>query len=59
MAYIDRLFVLLILSAYFIVPWIIEWAGLTAVAWYQFYLIWFFAIGLAYWVSRGKDLDDF
>ena len=59
MAYIDRLFVLFIIAGFFTVPWLIEWASLTSVAWYKIYIAWFVIIFSAFWASRGKDLDDF
>jgi len=59
MAYIDRLVIFYILVGFGVGPIVIEWALLTSMDWYLIYLAWAVLIGSAYWINKGRDLDDF
>ncbi len=57
--YIDRLILIFIIGGYIVSPAIMEWSSTPGGAWYRPYMIWALLIGIGFWVTRSKDLDDF
>lgn len=56
--YIDRLVILFIIGAYVLSPAIARWWIEAGATWYRPYLIWVILIGLSYWITKSRDLDE-
>lgn len=57
--YIDRLVILFIIGAYVLSPAIARWWIEAGTEWYRPYVIWAVLIGLSYWITKSRDLDEF
>lgn len=55
--YTDRLLIIFILGTYLLSPVIIEWWSDGGRAWFRPFIVWFFLIGLSYWIARSRDFD--
>lgn len=47
-----------IIGAYVLSPAIARWWIEAGSAWYRPYLIWAILIGLSYWITKSRDLNE-
>ncbi|MES2664397.1 MAG: hypothetical protein V4629_13950 [Pseudomonadota bacterium] len=56
--YIDRLILMFVLGGYIVSPAIMEWASTPGASWYRPYAMWALIIGISFWVTRSRDLNE-
>ena len=57
--YIYRLVFLLVLAIYTFSPTLMDWWISPGSAWYQPFLVWLALIGLAVWLEKRRDPNEF
>lgn len=57
--YIYRLVFLLVLAIYIFSPTLMDWWTEPGSVWYQPFLVWLALIGLAVWLERRRDPNEF
>ncbi len=56
--YFDRLVITFIVAGYFLSPIVMDWVSQGGSQWYRPYVVWLLFIVIAFWVTRGRDIND-